>query len=102
MTQNERIFNAIDNLTKKNIVRESRDTAKPNIRLKLYLEALRGLADARHGSFKRGKITCAKSESLALIISDMLKVFKSCRWIKEIAHLRRARASRRTSSAGMR
>ena len=102
MWGNNQNLNLVAHLPEKDIVRESNDATATNIRREFYLIALRSMTNFRHGRIKSDKIPYTKPRSLGFVISYMLKVFGSRCRVEEIAHLRSARASSRTSSAGIR
>jgi hypothetical protein len=85
-----------------NVVRKAWHPVAPNARGKLDTIPLRVLTDLDHCSIEGGEVTCPQSPSLFFIVGDVLKVFYPSRIAEEIAHLSRAWACRRTSSAATR
>ena len=73
-----------------------------NGRGKFDTKPIRMLTYLDHRGFERCKVPRTQTGPLFLIVGDMFKMFDACRIAEEIAHLSKACASRRTSSAEIR
>ena len=63
---------------------------------------IRRFADGSHCRIKSQQVSRAESNLAGLVVGYMLKVLNAGGFVKEVTHLSKALACRRTSSAGMR
>ena len=102
MRRNNKNLHIGASLAIEDVVGKAQYSIKPNARGKLDTIPLRVFTDLDHRRLKGSKVAGAESRSLLLVVGDVLKVFNPCCLTEEVAHLSKAWAWRRTSSAGTR